>query len=596
MVSLNLKGLINKIELNDLSYIQKVIQYFPMISESERHQTVLRITSALTIMGKSVKVHRSNPICNYLKTGTFVNGIQRVSNRQVFEISNHEFDDTIVDSLNSYILSIKSIEDSQDTNFDRVLMNLTSKDILGVYRENVYDRTVNEIKQNSNFAFRWYIINNIITNYCNKKVLSFMRDGGINTLQMEIVNAFLIDANEALLRNEDISPLNVIDSLHTVSTKVEWLPLETLGICNLIDLRVKSPNEKLDYIKSKISTTFLVDNNCMNMLIRSASKIPYGFIPNTLFYHDSFIESLLSSRKAELDTQLYSVLDDVVPTKRYRYHFDEFIQDSRFEWLHNTMQYLSSQDLSKFKRMLELRGLKTKLFDTQLYALKKSGIMQNLVYVPSHDFSVAISKKTAYILTTDNKDKIYMFPIYNGNEMDKVRRIREMSEKLTSRVIEFRDDTATDFISNDFAVIEAANKIEFDKDTNLSFSLKPREKNTYMNRYSDIHSLLVENSRNKNYNAMKTDLCRLYALIYEIERDVTHTTKAVTPSVKADATKARMFAKNDLKRYLAEVTAYDKDFDLAKYFNESDVKAQIEKEYHFKINTMGVKRLLKTLV
>ena len=117
-----------------------------------------------------------------------------------------------------------------------------------------------------------------------------------------------------------------------------------------------------------------------------------------------------------------------------------------------------------------------------------------------------------------------------------------------------------------------------------------------MNRYSDIHTLLVQNSRNKNYEAMKTDLCRLYALVYVIERDVTHTMKAVTPAVKADGSKARMFAKNDLKRYLAEVTAHEKGFDLARHFNESNIKNEIEKEYDVKINTLGVKKLLKTLI
>ena len=57
-----------------------------------------------------------------------------------------------------------------------------------------------------------------------------------------------------------------------------------------------------------------------------------------------------------------------------------------------------------------------------------------------------------------------------------------------------------------------------------------------------------------------------------------------------------MFAKNDLKRYLAEVTAHEKGFDLAKHFSESNIKNEIEKEYDIKINTLGVKKLLKTLI
>lgn len=597
MAGINLRGLINRIELNDISSIQKVIQYFPLISEVERNQTIMRLTNALIRMQEKVRITNTNPICKYLKPGTYVEDDTLAGPTQVFIIVRGSAGIKMVESLSSYISSIRSIEDGNNEKVDSALNRLFGKEVMDVYNCHKYETILKEVREKCNFNFVWYTINNVMMNYCNKKIISFMDDSGNDTYTLKIINAILLDMNEALIRKRNISVNEIIGRLKVISNNIDYLPMETWGIVYFIENADidNDARETLFEIKQKIATSFLLEENVIGMILRETTKNPSFIFNNCIYGQCSYVQEILEDYKRKYEVELNEKFDDILSTKRYRYHYDEIKQDASFTWLIENLEYLRNRDLTKFKKSLGKALLKTTIPDTQLYALYNAGIATRFVYFPYQDVTLAINKKTCYILAS-NMDKVYMFPTFNGNELDKIRRMELMVEPLTVRIIQFNKDRAVDLVPTDLMVIEATNQIEFDKDTNLKFNFRKVDKNTYMNRYSDIHALLVQNSRNKNYQAMKTDLCRLYALIYIIERDVTHSTKAVSPSVKADGSKARMFAKNDLKRYLAEVTAHEKDFDLAKYFNESDVKKEIEKEYSIKINTLGVKKLLKTFI
>ena len=600
MANLNLNGLINRIELNDLSSIQKVIQYFSLIPEVEKAQTVLRIRNALLKMRESVRISKSNPIYRYL--GNTNNHNIMNPKTDVFVIAPNREDINYIDSLQSYFLANTSVGDGHNEEFAKITSPLFSKDILEVYNRPIYKKVVDDIRLNLKFKMIWYRFNNIIFNYCNKKIISLMKDAGEPVYQVEILNAYFLDLNEAIVNMEILNSSVIISSLHEMSEKIGYLPLEALGIYEMLNVLLSSEavfidgvDDVMKNIRSKISDSFLLEPSSIAIINKCANKNLFGIIPQSLHLKDSYIENILEERKIKSETGLNTIFNDILPTKRYRYHYNEIIEDGSFKWIHSSLEYFSKRNISRFLKALNNKLLKTRILDTQIYALKSAGIIQYFVYVPNQDVTLGISKKTCYVLAS-NMDKIYMFPIFNGNETDKIRRMELMIEPLICRVIEFKNNKAIDFISTDMMVIEATNKIEFDKDTNLRFNFKRSDRNTYMNRYSDIHTVLVQNSRNKNYEAMKTDLCRLYALIYIIERDVTYSMKAVSPSVKADGSKARMFAKNDLKRYLSEVTAHEKDFDLAKHFNESSIKNEIEKEYDIKINTLGIKKLIKSFI
>lgn len=595
MANLNLNGLINRIELDSVSSIQKVIQYFTLIPEVEKQQVILRIKNALKRLGSKVNIGASNPICKYLTpTDT--------SSFGMFNIVPNREDIVYVDSLESYIASVMSNDETSAPELMQIIGSYFNKNVLDIYNVDLYKNTVRNIDLDLRFRRSWYLVNNIIFNYCNKKIISLMKDAGEDTYQLEIFNAYLLDLNEAIFNEEILNITQTITNIHDMSQKMGYLPLETLGIYKMIEItssrqyiRLENMGEIMEDIRSSISDVFLLEPASIASINRFASTNVFGIVPQSLHLKDSYIESVLEERRAKNEVELNSIFNDILSTKRYRYHYNEIIEDARFKWIHSSLDYFSKRKIDKFLKALKNKLLKTTIPDAKIYALKSAGIIQHFVYMPTHDLTLGISKKTCYVLAS-NMDKVYMFPIFNGSESDKIRRMELMVAPLTCRVIEFKNDKAFDFIPSDMMVIEATNKIEFDKDTNIRFKFKKPERNTYMNRYSDIHTVLVQNSRNKNYEAMKTDLCRLYALIYIIERDVTHTMKAVTPAVKADGSKARMFAKNDLKRYLSEVTTYEKGFDLAKHFNESNIKNEIEKEYDVKINTLGVKKLLKTLI
>lgn len=135
--------------------------------------------------------------------------------------------------------------------------------------------------------------------------------------------------------------------------------------------------------------------------------------------------------------------------------------------------------------------------------------------------------------------------------------------------------------------------ITFDEHGGFQFSFKPKK--TYMDEYAENHKLIIQNHKAKNYEALKTNLAFLFALINNIERKVLYNSKkGIKPNVKEDALKARAFAINDFKTYLKEVQRNEPTFNFTKYYEESDygkVTIGFKKE-----ELVGLKRLFQTIV
>lgn len=135
--------------------------------------------------------------------------------------------------------------------------------------------------------------------------------------------------------------------------------------------------------------------------------------------------------------------------------------------------------------------------------------------------------------------------------------------------------------------------IKFTEDGGIKLTYKPRT--TYMDDYSRMNKIIVQNARNHNTEGVKSDLVFLFSFIHELEK-ITKGKVKVKDSTKEDAMKARMFATGDFKQYLAFVQERDPSFNFSKYFEDNyknEDKVMIE---FSNAEIKGIRLLLKTIL
>jgi len=144
---------------------------------------------------------------------------------------------------------------------------------------------------------------------------------------------------------------------------------------------------------------------------------------------------------------------------------------------------------------------------------------------------------------------------------------------------------------------ESLNKItegiELTPEGDVRITINPKK--SFMDEYAENHKLLVSNFKNGNYEGMKLNLAYLFTLINFIEREyIYNKNKKVKPNKLKDAEKARMFAINDFKRYLAELQKQQPDFDFTSYYKNSNLDKII---IDIKADTIvGIKKLFQKIL
>lgn len=142
---------------------------------------------------------------------------------------------------------------------------------------------------------------------------------------------------------------------------------------------------------------------------------------------------------------------------------------------------------------------------------------------------------------------------------------------------------------NDNTVTEG---LKINPDGSILFTLKPKK--SYMDEYAEVHKLIVENYKNKNFPAVKDNLCFLFTLIGTIEKEVLYSKKKINEDLRKDAIDARALAINDFKIYMRKLQSVDKSFDFVKYYEDSHygkLVVSITPD-----NIKGMKRLLSTIL
>ena len=173
------------------------------------------------------------------------------------------------------------------------------------------------------------------------------------------------------------------------------------------------------------------------------------------------------------------------------------------------------------------------------------------------------------------ENKVNDFQIYIRNIAD----VDEYGYPVLERPkLESVGDIDTDTLLNEAFTI--------DEHGTIRISLRPRE--SYMDQYDNCHKILHENYKNKNYEGMKTNLAFMFYLISKIEKDKKY--KSRDPQL----VKARAFAMNDFKTYLAHLQKHEPSFNFVEYYKSSEMGnyiITISKE-----TIIGIKTLFKAII
>ena len=103
--------------------------------------------------------------------------------------------------------------------------------------------------------------------------------------------------------------------------------------------------------------------------------------------------------------------------------------------------------------------------------------------------------------------------------------------------------------------------VKFDKEGNLF--IKNMKRKDYEAEYAKSHRLLKQYEQSGNYESMKYELCRLWAMNIAIEENI-YNDKPDSKEMKA---RARIL--NDFNKYMKVVLAEDREFNFQEYFEKS---------------------------
>lgn len=268
-------------------------------------------------------------------------------------------------------------------------------------------------------------------------------------------------------------------------------------------------------------------------------------------------------------------------------------------------QYLIDNRLFKYEPLFNMLNIDTirkyiplftfDLNNIQVFTLRESGhfdevyqwvICNEICYVGIKDDEIfllgrKIDLDGAYIvINIDNASKALFVGPKSSFELP----YRSISRTINTAV--------TESVSYDIDDTCLTEGIDVTAEGDVIFTFSPKK--TFMDQYAENHRLLVENSKNGNYESMKTNLAFLFAMISVIEREYIYGNKKVNSKKLEDAKKARTFAYNDFNTYMKQVQQHDKDFDFTSYY--------VEKGYDKLIftvsqdNIKGIKKLFNQLL
>jgi hypothetical protein len=604
-----------KYPLNDEEHVRAAIKFFKYCPSAKRNILAANINKQAKQFGIQLNISKDNPF------------FKLADKSIVLEVAT-PYDNTIIDALMAtHIPRYDVLPLRVKAYFDKLIKAIILKesDLISLEKE-VAEIIIPHVRETykQGIETNQYLLNPIKT---------------INEIMDKIYNLFLdfdfyIEDN-SLRETNDIFYEIIKDLCFTISHKVYEQDKNIGESISILNSLTKNFSCNLYYVNRKLEEVifdcYIANKELRDTNETSADKFSIlskieqqikdvetrlnEFIPN--------VTSVINSPKEIMDSVLYSSNLNLLNTENYLNTLkNELKSQINIILMSNVCGCsISFMNCDYDFYLKDVPRENREIFD--ILNMLSDSLREGNIKFYNKDYSLALDSKTlvaysnlkSYIETIYPSKNNNSEPVYFGLKDDKLY-LLAMNEKQDNELIlvKLYDgvnlNTERYFLTDDRSCLGTIKIIKIsmfqknldqtltegvsiDQQGNIKFEIKPKK--SYMDEYAENHKLLVENSKNKNYEGMKKNLAFLFALINSIERDVMYVEdKKIPDNKKKDAQKARTFAINDFKTYLKEVQKAESGFDFTKYYDESGYDKLIVNIPNESI--LGIKKLFRSIM
>lgn len=464
------------------------------------------------------------------------------------------------------------------------------------------EKLLNLAKQVEEYANRLKIRLTIYPTFCVKKLSTFDYEHHCNNIRTLVVNPDLDKRLEQLKSHDELTSfteslyqftvafINTCNSIKLLLCEKGIQPIDSSiandvinSYKNITQHRSERREALLMYMNRVIKSLNNLDITVTaNMLL--AITIEWQFRGDSLLYH-TFLSSdrndvfnntlddwndsevLFNDTEAFLNKSIKNTYAGMTTRPDYALvpilkPFNKYMFDKRLYKYEPLFYRLQEEDIKKYNNSFSF-----KLSKVQLMMIQSSNSFDEVfVWTLSSDICYIGRRRNDFYLIGSEMSK--QFIAINLDDLSKmINRHHNPEYTLPIKRLDFdKSVLVIESFTVDKEVDSITEGIDISANGDVTFSFSPKK--TFMDQYAENHRLLVENSKVGNYEAMKTNLAFLFAMISIIERDYIYSKKKIKDSKLADAKKARTFAYNDFNTYLKQVQQHERGFDFTKYYQE----------------------------
>lgn len=554
-----------KFPLNDEAHVVKAVQFFKYCKRTKRNELAKNINKRIRELKLDISVSKRNPFYKY-------------ADKNIVTITENAYDNEFVEeSISDNLDFIKkyplySCDDIIalekwcmvviDEAFEKCLIANTS----GIFIEAVNKHLYEEYNEFAEFLGQDPTMYNLVEGAKNELIESLSDVNTLNKKFSTLVNIFESSYNK--------------HHVYRACSEILSAPRYEYG----------------DDLESILVERYMADIESIKDDASRNLRIPKNNIPNILSEQCDIFNippswCLTETAKVELDKEYYKSKNDLYIINS---SLDRFFSNNGITLKPCCDKYKDLQVVPNRIRMIG-SDIDLQKFDgaDTLFLNKKHIEYSNSTYWGSD-----VDGKKILFCHSDSLNKDYLVGKVRYSEnhelvlieltpetIDFITGLTDVSDAPKVRVIRISEPMCrlqknidlNKIVSEAFAVNE---------DGDIKITISP--KNSYMDSYSSNHKMLVENWKNKNYEAMKKNLAYVFALILTIERSDEYKSK------DPKAIKARAFAINDFKTYLKHLQSVEPDFDFVEYYGASDYDKKIINIPRTTIS--GIKKLVRTIL
>lgn len=523
---------VRKFPLIDEKHVLSAIQYFRYCEISKRPELAKNINKKLQKYDMKVNISEDNPFYKYIDK-RHLDSVKKVTEHNItINFGNPIIDkyigDVLSESINT-ITDIHSAEKKISTKYpiifkkcDLPVINNYMDTLSSIFTK-LYDDFFGFIKYNDTVSS---VIENCIICDCFESIINKLK-----------VNNTVIDEELSILKT-----LKLDNYKHVFNRELMHISHSNKN------KKTIDKAEKIRWELTNISGNYTEYNEeeLINKVINSSLKLPK-------------LESFLEEIKKQSESELYIINEYV----------DDKMQNAPKVKI--SINQISDSDIRR-----KLNFLENSIIDIDI--IKK--------YLDS-DFRLEISETDIFKLIAHDKVDYFVegqllnrLKVFYALINDKVFYIFKHAKKEDSFILfELDDHIIYNLINSEYeddacniSYIECNNDhnkvvsegIDIDSDGNIKITINPRK--SYMDQYSEVHRILNEDYKNKNYEGMKHGISFMFALISIIERDKRYDNK----NKNQELIKARAFAMNDFKTYLKHIQNVEPRFNFDKFYRDNN--------------------------